>query len=70
MATKYIDQHGNPIEVEKDKSGTLWHEMKPFVKFGLKTLGIMAGALIAIVKAIPKPGGDEKPKPNSKVIKI
>ena len=33
---------------------SLWHEMKPLVKFAFKALGIIAGALIAIVRAIPK----------------
>ncbi|RYY37102.1 MAG: hypothetical protein EOP46_03910 [Sphingobacteriaceae bacterium] len=69
MATKYyIDGKGNPSSIP-DKSGSLWHEMKPFVKFGFKALGIMGGALVSIVKAIPKPWADEDKK-DVKVIKI
>jgi hypothetical protein len=68
MATKYITDHRSTYTIP-DKQGSLWHEMKPFVKFGFKALGIMAGALVAIVKAIPKPY-DDKPPESSKVIKI
>lgn len=57
MATKYITQHA---DAPPNKQGSFWHEMKPFVKFGFKALGIMGGALIAIVKAIPKPYSEPK----------
>ena len=69
MATKYyLDGKVHTVPAS-DKSGSLWHEMKPFVKFGFKALGIMAGALIAIVKAIPKPSADEDKK-DIRVIKV
>lgn len=65
MATKYITQ---PANATPNKNGSLWHEMKPFVKFGFKALGIMAGALFAIVKAIPNPYSD--PKKSDKITEV
>ncbi|RVT96524.1 hypothetical protein EOD41_20055 [Mucilaginibacter limnophilus] len=53
METKYINE---PVSTPaRNQSGSFWYEMKPFVKFGWKAMGLIAGALIAIVKSIPKP---------------
>jgi hypothetical protein len=43
--------------------------MKPFVTFGVKALGLLATALVHIVKNVPKPD-DNKAQGNNKVIKI
>lgn len=43
--------------------------MKPFVKFGVAALGILAGALITIVKSVPK-HEPEKKSNDKRVIKI
>lgn len=44
--------------------------MKPFVKFGIGAMGVLAHALVGIVKAIPKPHDDDHRKPGNKIIKI
>ncbi|RCH54137.1 hypothetical protein DJ568_14755 [Mucilaginibacter hurinus] len=67
METKYIEQPRNTNTFKATPQTSVWQEVKPFVKFGFKALGIMAGALIAIVKAIPKPTDD---KPTGRVIKV
>lgn len=48
-----------------------WTVMKPFVKFSIGTMKLLAHALIYIVKSIPKPE-EHKPvsKGEGKVIKI
>ncbi len=43
--------------------------MKPFVKFGIGAMGVLAHALIGIVRNIPKPH-QEEPKRSDKIIKI
>ncbi len=54
------------IEILQDAWGT----MKPFVRFSIKAMRVIAHALIFIVKNIPKPD-DHKPRGKSdKVIKI
>ncbi|MEO6149933.1 MAG: hypothetical protein ABIN95_01335 [Mucilaginibacter sp.] len=69
MATKYINQPRNTKTTTHHTEVGVWQEVKPFVKFGFKALGIMAGALVAIVRAIPKPS-DDKPSTNTKIINI
>jgi hypothetical protein len=45
--------------------------MKPFVKFGVKALGLLGSVLIHIVKSIPRPDDHKQaPKKNDRVIKI
>ena len=47
-----------------------WQMMKPFVRFSIKAMKVIAYAAIFIVKNIPKPE-DHKPRTkNGKVIKI
>lgn len=53
METRYINTQ-NP-EIKTRQGSNFWEVMKPFAKFGLKSLGIMAGAMWAIIKIIPKP---------------
>jgi hypothetical protein len=71
QTTKRIGQR--PIEKPVSKMDTLhdmWTVMKPFVRFSIKAMQVIAHSLIFIVKHIPKP---EESKPNSKntrVIKI
>ncbi|MEN0053673.1 MAG: hypothetical protein AAGC65_08385 [Mucilaginibacter sp.] len=33
----------------------VWQVMKPFVNFGIKATGLIAGALVTVIKHIPKP---------------
>jgi len=49
-------------ETEVQNAHTAWEVMKPFVRFGLKALGLIAGALIAIIKSIPKPDSHKYPE--------
>ena len=46
-----------------------WIVMKPFVKFSIQAMKVIAHALIFIVKNIPKPD-DHKSSKNDKIIKI
>ena len=58
-------------EITMDDLRHTWTVMKPFVRFSIKAMRVIAHALIFIVKNIPKP---EEHKPaaskNGKVIKI
>ena len=47
-----------------------WTVMKPFVHFSVKALKVLAGALIYIVKHIPKPEEHKPQNKGSKIIKI
>ena len=47
-----------------------WTVMKPFVHFSVKALKVLAGALIYIVKHIPKPEEHKPTGKSDKVIKI
>lgn len=53
MERKYIEQPARQPKPQPNDS--FWQVMKPFVKFGFKTMGIIVGALWSIVKIIPKP---------------
>ena len=45
--------------------------MKPFVKFGVKALGLLGSVLVHIVKSIPRPDDHKQaPNKNDRVIKI
>jgi hypothetical protein len=64
---KKIEKH----ETEVQNVHSVWDVMKPFVRFGLKATGLIASALIAIVKNIPKPDSSKQPQhKNDKIIKI
>ena len=47
-----------------------WRVMKPFVHFSFKALKVLAGALVFIVKHIPKPEEHKATGKRDKVIKI
>lgn len=47
-----------------------WRVMKPFVHFSVKALKVLAGALVFIVKHIPKPEEHKPAGKRDKVIKI
>ncbi len=47
-----------------------WRVMKPFVHFSFKALKVLAGALVFIVKHIPKPEEHKPAEKRDKVIKI
>ena len=61
---------------EKERVSTLdnlrdtWIIMRPFVRFSIKALRVIAHSLIFIVKNIPKPENHKPPSKNDKVIKI
>jgi len=52
-----------------DAGHNVLEAVKPFAVFGAKALGVLASALVHIVKNIPKPDDYKKAK-NDKVIKI
>ena len=49
-----------------------WEVMKPFVRFCIKAMGLVAGALIGIIKLLPTLLAEKKqqPKKSNKIIKI
>jgi hypothetical protein len=47
-----------------------WTVMKPFVRFSIKAMKVIAHALIFIVKNIPKPEEHKPESKSNKVIKI
>ncbi|MBK0378625.1 hypothetical protein [Mucilaginibacter segetis] len=59
-------------ETTRQNGESLVQVMKPFVKFGVLAVGVLASALITIVKHIPKPdtGHSAKRGKDNRVIKI
>ena len=55
MATREIEKAGQTNAEVHHTPNNAWEVMKPFVRFGVKATGIIAGALITIIKHIPKP---------------
>jgi len=53
-----------------DTLGDTWRVMKLFVRFSVKALKVVAGAMIYIVKHIPKPGEHPQQSKTTKIIKI
>jgi hypothetical protein len=53
-----------------DTLGDTWRVMKPFVRFSVKALKMVAGTLIYIVKHIPKPEEHQPRSKNTRIIKI
>lgn len=47
-----------------------WDVMKPFVHFGIKATSLIAGALVSIIKNIPRPDDQKKHDNKNKIIKI
>jgi hypothetical protein len=47
-----------------------WRVMKPFVRFSVKSMKVIAHSLIFIVKHIPKPEEHEPAAKKNKIIKI
>src|SRR4051812_27402718 len=74
MANHHAKQIGNqPKEKPVTTMDTLhdtWRVMKPFVRFSFKALKVLAGALVFIVKHIPKPEKHKAKEKRDKVIKI
>jgi len=57
--------------VKPNNGGNVIEVMKPFVKFGVKALGVLGSVLIHIVKNIPRPDHDKPAsKKSDRVIKI
>lgn len=65
---------GKPTEKEtvslNDTLGDTWKVMKPFFKFSVKAIKLMARVLVFIVKHVPRPEQDQPKTKNGKVIKI
>jgi len=74
MANQNSKRIGNqPKEKPVTTMDTLhdtWRVMKPFVHFSFKALKVLAGALVFIVKHIPKPEEHNRKAKGDKVIKI
>jgi hypothetical protein len=50
-----------------------WEVMKPFVRFSIKALGIVAGAVVGIIRLLPillEHKDNQPPKKETKIIKI
>jgi len=50
-----------------------WEVMKPFVHFSIKALGIVAGAVVGIIRLLPillEHKDNKPPKNGTKIIKI
>ena len=60
---------GQPIQQSTFKQN--WEVMKPFVYFSVKAMGVIAGALVSIVKLLPMLAPkDDKPKKDDRIINI
>lgn len=70
MARKNVNKIGKR-ETEVQTAHNAWEVMKPFVRFGLKAMGLIAVALIAVIRSIPKPDGSKHPEhKDNKIIKV
>jgi len=74
MATQNTKRIGKRSEKETvtitDTLHDTWRVLKPFVRFSIGALKVVAKTMIFIVKHIPKPE-EHQPKPkNNKIIKI
>lgn len=50
-----------------------WETMKPFVRFGVKAMVLIGGAMISIIKLLPEllaEHKDQKTKKDTRIIKI
>ena len=54
MATHEIKKAGKPNPKVQNTHSNAWEVMKPFVHFGIKATGMIAGALVTIIKNIPR----------------
>ena len=60
---------GQPIQQSTFKQN--WEVMKPFVYFSVKAMGVIAGALISIVKLLPMLAPkDDNQKKDDRIINI
>lgn len=64
---KLTGKHSSNVE---EHSGNAWEVMKPFVHFGLKAIGLIAGTLLIIIKNIPKHDKAGEPDQKNRIIKI
>ena len=68
---KRIGKHTVKKEVSSlDTLRGTWTVMKPFVHFSIKSMRVIAHALIFIVKNIPKPEEHKPVSKSNKVIKV
>lgn len=70
MATQNVNKIGKR-ETEVQNTPTAWEVMKPFVRFGLRAMGLIAVALIAVIRNIPKPDSRKQAEhKDNKIIKV
>ena len=55
MASHEIKKAGKRNPDMQTSHSNAWEVMKPFVHFGIKATGLIAGALITVIKNIPRP---------------
>jgi len=53
-----------------DTLGDTWRVMKPFVRFSVKALKVVARGLVFIVRHIPRPEEHRPASKNTKIVKI
>jgi hypothetical protein len=71
MASNEIKKIGKHNPEVQPSHGNAWEVMKPFVHFGIKATGFIAGTLITIIKHIPKPDNQKvTERKKDKIIKI
>jgi len=74
MAATNQKKIGQRLEKEQvtlsDSLHDAWIVMKPFVRFSIKAMKVMAHTLIFIVRHIPKPEDHKARSKNDKVVKI
>jgi hypothetical protein len=71
MASHEIKTTGKPNPDMQTAHGNAWEVMKPFVHFGIKATALIAGALVTIIKNIPRPETkSSQHRKNDKIINI
>jgi hypothetical protein len=71
MAFHEIKKAGKPNPDVQPSHSNAWEVMKPFVHFGIKASGLIAGALVTVIKNIPRPKTKStEHRKNDKIIKI
>ena len=70
MTSPQIKKIGKSDLNAHHRNSNAWDVMKPFVHFGIKATGLIAGTLLSIIKSIPRRDDQKKPDDRNKIIKI
>jgi hypothetical protein len=71
MASNEIKKAGKSNPDVQPAQSNAWEVMKPFVHFGIKATSLIAGALVTIIKNIPRPETKStQHRKNDRIIKI